>query len=230
MRILDSQSAVQVNFPLSGDSKRKDLPTPARALPSGLTLACKTKFLNLTGERLDKDPKGLSSSTPAGEIVVLEPNVSATSYVALDLTRPEIAISPDAVLNALIKAPLENHLNSSGIKYILTGVSNHTPPGGSFVLKPTKFVMTTVVDDYVTASDSKTASGSTSTAHVAAKSSLLMWIALEGSASSPRQNTANSPLLFTPGTTQISPIPSEFNASIIIAHDTMYQKLIKVCK
>ncbi|KAJ9115814.1 hypothetical protein QFC22_004955 [Naganishia vaughanmartiniae] len=215
------QGAIVVNFPITGttteDGVTKDLPTD-------LILSCCTPLVSVSGET--------NQVSPPGTVVIFDPNSpTSTETVTLDFTKPSmlLTVTPGSTTNpklyeeSVLSTVSAYFSKAGGFRYRLAGLTNAIPkdPAGNAApidanetLLPSTFLFTLDPGD--------------PNAKPTVPGCLLTWIGLKGSTSVGIQPTTRDALRFNlGGPNTVSPLMPLSTASIIIAHDTMWNFFLK---
>ncbi|EXK79142.1 hypothetical protein FOQG_16217 [Fusarium oxysporum f. sp. raphani 54005] len=212
MSLIDGKAAVVLKFPISGTFKVTEA-GESTDIPPSLFLKCTTDLKHAQGSL---STGGKTPLLTAEEVVSFENGPTKESHIVIDLLNPDVLVvdandEKAVAFDILVRANLETHIKKFGIQYHLTTLSAEIKSDASkSQLIPSKFVMTSVP-----------ATGTE-------KSTLIMWIAVQGLDCAGQPSTTNSPLLFAPGTRkQINPIPKERGASVYIGRDVVYSLFVK---
>ncbi|KAL2669882.1 hypothetical protein Neosp_015179 [[Neocosmospora] mangrovei] len=216
----DSSNTVNLTFGLAGSYTDSNTSSTV-SLPSGLTCVVATNLINVSGTwdatGWNTDASDSQDSNSSNTVVLLEPDISATSGVCIDFRQPQATLNlapgtsivsgpslplDPTVVMAFLQDKIKAHFSSCGLNVCLAAITNNSTVENSTedVLQPAEFCFTV------------------------AKGALMMWIGHQGG---PNTGTRPSgqmaqPLVFSPSGpgSEIPSIPLGRHASVIFSHDT----------
>jgi hypothetical protein len=211
--------SVVVTFPMIGTVTDA---SGSSTLPADLCFSACTPLLTVSGTA------GTGSTAPAGSIVVFDPNHVSSENITLDFSKatfmftvpPGSTTDPTSYNADMMPTVSAYFWKAGGFYYRLAGLTNAPNPstasgGLADTLQPSKFLFTLDPGDPM--------------AKPPIPGSLMTWISLVGSTSTPFHPSPRTPLLFTAGQAYpVCPLMADATASVILAHDTMWSFFFQV--
>lgn len=201
-----------------------------KPLARGLSVELKAQLCNAPG-RVDQDGNfqttkendgGFKDSKPVDYKVTLNPKQKdAAQGVCIDMTSVTASVNPkdgndtlakkEADALAVTTSQIRKYFQESkSFTYYLAGVSNkYASEAGSHLLRPESFKFSIV------------ASGT-------AEAALCMWIEVSGGSHNGKESSRSSPATFHPRDRDCNPVPSGSTACVIMHHDLLWDKFLKV--